>query len=367
MWIIEPNFNYDATIELKASNIKKLTLCTVVTIVLLLQTACRDRDSGNAATVRVTAISLPGTPWDTGWVRFEQRVVAHPLSDAVDLAMYTRGQLGSEESMLTNLRRGRIHIGGYSLQGASSMVPELSMLLAPYLFESSDEVDFVMDEYLVDAFSRLFAAQGARFLQWAEVGWTNLYSVEPILSPAQAAGRAMRSSPALGARAFGKALGMDLISITFPEVIPALQTGLIEGGQSGTVMFALAGMGKEAPHLTLTRHAFDTGLIIANAKWWDNLPQDARTVLQDSFDKVQEGREGVRVVERALLGGGFADIGVMVHDLTAEQRDAWRQVAVQSHQDLIDDIGGAAQEVYDIIIEGKRAFREKSKTELGQK
>lgn len=279
--------------------------------------------------------------------------------------MYTRGQLGSEESMLTNLRRGRIHIGGYSLQGASSMVPELSILLAPYLFESSDEVDFVMDRYLVEAFTRLFAAQGAQFLQWAEVGWTNLYSVEPILTPAQAEGRAMRSSPALGARAFGESLGMDLISITFPEVIPALQTGLIEGGQSGTVMFALAGMGKEAPNMTLTRHAFDTGLIIANAKWWQGLRPAARQVLQDSFDKVQEGREGVRIVERELLQSGFAEMGVTVHDLDPDARDAWRQIAIRSHQGLIDDIGGDAQEIYDIIQEGKRAFREKRSTAGG--
>lgn len=358
MWIIQAVFNYDADSDTREQTIKYFTLAVAGMFVALLVVGCRQPNADGPANVRVTAISLPGTPWDDGWVRFEQRVASHPSSREIDLAMYTRGQLGSEESMLTNLRRGRIHIGGYSLQGASSMVPELSILLAPYLFESSDEVDFVMDRYLVEAFTRLFAAQGAQFLQWAEVGWTNLYSVEPILTPEQAAGRAMRSSPALGARAFGKSLGMDLISITFPEVIPALQTGLIEGGQSGTVMFALAGMGKEAPHITLTRHAFDTGLIIANAQWWQGLKPAARRVLQDSFDKVQEGREGVRIVERELLKAGFAEMGVTVHQLDSEGRNAWRNIALQSHQALIDDIGGDAQEIYDIIQAGKKAFKE---------
>ena len=65
------------------------------------------------------------------------------------------------------------------------MVPELGVLLAPYLFTSEEEVDFAMDQHLREVFTRLFAEKGLTFLRWGEVGWTSIYGIRPIMSPAE--------------------------------------------------------------------------------------------------------------------------------------------------------------------------------------
>ncbi len=340
--------------------IRRASLILLSTM-MLISCGSDDEQSASAASgpgpaeLRVAANSAPGTPWHDMWVRFEQGL-AQQAPEAIDLQLFVTGQLGGEEATLSSLRRGRIQMGGYSLQGASSIVPELSMILAPYLFNSPAEVDFVMDQYLNELVAELFADKGLHFVQWAEVGWTHVFSREPILMPDDARGEPLRASTAPGARAFGKAIGSDLISIPFPEIVPGLQTGLIEGGQSGIGMYALTGIAKEAPHLTLTAHAFDTGVVLINKKWWDALPESSQAAIRASLDEVQFSRRDVRRVIADIQQRQLAELGVTVHELNDAQRQAWRDAADQTHVELVADVGGRAQEMYDAIIAGKRAF-----------
>ena len=118
--------------------------------------------------MRITAVAAPGTPWHDSWDYFAEQLAKDP-EQGFDPRFYLSGQLGSEESALSQLRRGRVQLGGFSLQGASNVVPELGILMSPYLFTSYAEVDHAMDNYLLPAFDELFAARGLVLLSWAEV------------------------------------------------------------------------------------------------------------------------------------------------------------------------------------------------------
>jgi TRAP-type transport system periplasmic protein len=307
--------------------------------------------------LKVAAITQPGTPWNRLYEGFEQRLRASPDGQRFDLELFILGQLGSEENNLTNLRRGRLQFGGYSLQGASSMVPELSIILAPYLFESEAEVDFVMDQYLREPFSALFDAQGAVLLDWTEVGWTHLYSTMPIVNPDDARGIALRASTAPGAQLFGDMIGSRVISIPFPEVTSALQTGMIQGGQTGIGIYALAGLANEAKHFTLTQHAYDTGVLVANKAWFESLDPAARDAFKNALGTPADSRAFIRSVLNELLADTIPKSGATIHALTPEQRAAWQQKTVGSHERLIAKIGGQAQMIFDQIQVGKAAFR----------
>ena len=323
-------------------------------LLLTLLSGCEASRPG-VETVRVVSLSVPGTPWHDLWLRFGQRLAALERDD-IEAELFITGEIGSEETSLANLRRGRVQIGGFSLQGIATVVPELSLLLAPYLFESRDEVDFVLDNFMTAEFDALLAERGMQLLQWAEVGWTNIYSREPLAGPPSAAGLPMRASNALGSRVFAEAIGADLIPVTFSEVIPALQTGLIRSGQSGIGMFAIAGIAREASYLTLTEHAFDSGLIVANRDWFLGLSDEHRRIIIESMDTTAQARRAIRAaLDR--MSAGFADAGVTVTTPTAEQQRAWRATTEGSHQRMVERIGGSAPQIYAAILEAKAAYR----------
>ncbi len=305
--------------------------------------------------VVIGAAGAIDTPWHDGWKRFERRVyeAGYP---GLELQMSVNSQLGTEETILTQARRGRIQYAGTSLHGMSSTIPELSVILSPYLFDSYEEVDFVTDNYLTPVFTEMLAERGLTFIQWSEVGWNHVYCREPRVEPAEFRGVKMRASTAIAPQVFTDAIGADNIPLPFDETLPALQTGLIECGQSGAGQYLLSGIAEEAPHYTLTRHAYDSGIQFANSQWYNSLPEEVRQVLANALDGQQENRDIVREVvanqEREWQEAGR----VTFYDLSDEQKARWREAAQGSHQKLIDRIGGRAQEIYELILEGKADF-----------
>ena len=339
--------------------------------VLLLAALCASGCGQNRQTeadeeklvVVVGAAGAVNTPWHDGWLRFEQRVkeAAYP---GLELQLFVNGQIGTEETIMANVRRGRVQYAGTSLHGTSSAVPELSVILAPYLFESYAEVDFVTDHYLTPLFTEMLAERGLTFLQWSEVGWNHVYCREPRLEPEAFRGVKMRASTAIAPQVFTETIGANNIPLPFDETLPALQTGLVECGQSGIGQYLLSGIAEEAPHYMLTRHAYDSGVQYANSQWYESLPEDARAVLLEALDEQQENRD---IVRRAVAEQKreWQQAGrVAFHALSEAQRERWRQTAEGAHEILLERIGGRAGEVYDRILAGKADFaaREKEAT-----
>lgn len=309
--------------------------------------------------VRVLAVTVPGTPWHDMWVRFG--AAADELADPrIRVELFVLSQFGPEENMIANLRRNRAQIAGLSLQGASQVVPELNLLLAPYLFESQEELDYILDNYLLEAYSELLEAQGLTIIQWADVGWTHIYARQPRLYPSEIQGQRLRTSRASGARIFGRVLEANQIVLPFTDVIPSLQTGLIDGGQSGVGMYAMAGIASEAPHLMLTAHSYDAGLIVANAEWWHGLDDEVRNQVRQTLDPVDKTRRDVRDLIARLEGGLRANPNVTVHDLTEQQHSEWRAASAGATELLIEQIGGRAAEIYERIRAGKASFADRS-------
>lgn len=328
--------------------------CLLLAAALLI--GCVDKDERER--VRVTAVTVPGTPWHQMWVDFAA-AAQRDYPDAINIELFILSQFGPEEAMIANLRRNRVQMAGLSLQGAAQLVPELNLLLAPYLFESQAELDFILDNYLLEAYSRLLEARNVTIIQWADVGWTHLYASEATLNPESVQGRRMRTSRAAGARVFGRMLDINQIVLPFTDLLPALQTGLVEGGQSGVGMYALAGMANEAPHLILTGHAYDSGLIVANARWWHGLDENTRAKIRASLDPVDKTRVDVRSLIGRIKAGIVANPEVFVHDLEPAQRQAWREASAGGMDWLIEEVGGESEMIRDRIMSGKAAFRER--------
>jgi len=318
--------------------------------------ACENKSDPLVA--RVGAVSFPGTPWHESWMAIKNNLTAN--NAPVTLDMYLSGELGTEEYVYSQIRRGRTQIGGFSLQGSAAVVPEISMLLSPYLFDSYEEVDFVTDNYVTPFFEELFADKGLVILSWSEVGWTSYYATTPIRTPADLAGKKLRSSKALSSQVMIKSIDGNTVPLPFPDIIPSLQTGLIDGGESSSIFYALVGTAKEAPYLTLTKHAFDTGLIIASKDWIDALSPEARQSVFDAIPPIQDLRHMVRKYEVDVLKEP-EKFGIQeLHELTDLERAAWKEKTKDNHKVLIERIGGRSQELYDLIQIGKRAFARKN-------
>jgi TRAP-type C4-dicarboxylate transport system substrate-binding protein len=299
------------------------------------------------------AFALPKSIDEQLWIRFEQ-LVEQQVPD-FDVRLVIRGETGPEEATFAALRRGRIHIAGGSFAGVATIVPEISILSAPFLFDSEAEVDFVMDQFMYPAFDALFAAKGLRLLQWTDVGWVNLYAKRVILTPEAARGVRLRASSALASQAFIAQIGGDTITMPFSDVLPSLQTGLIDGGVTSVTMYSLSGITSEAPNYVLTQHSYDMGVLLANAKWLAGTSAAAQRAIATGFGGAAQTRRNARGSVHELMQS-LPTKGVRIYVPSPLERAAWRAAAWPAHEKLLDRIGGQARQIYAQLLAGKRAF-----------
>lgn len=284
----------------------------------------------------------------------EKRLELH-FGDSTDVILLIDGQVGTEESMIATVRRGRAQLSMLSTPGTSAAIPELSFLMAPFLFDSFEEADFVLDNYVTDMVERLFADKGLHFIQWIDSGWFNVFARTPVRTPADIQNMRMRAAGGPAARVFLQEAGADVAQLPFADLVPGLQTGLLNGGATNTPMYRTVALYELAPYITMTRHGINPGAIFANKRWFDRLNADSQAVVMEGISPTAVVRQHVR--EEGIEAVAFsAAQGATIIELRPEERQQWIDATRDSHHILIDEIGGETAALYDLIQAGKSAF-----------
>jgi len=313
----------------------------------------RDAVGPRSEVAYASAFSMPKSVDEAFWLEFEARI--EKALPNFDIRLLIRGETGPEEQAFAGVRRGRLQIVGGSFAGVASLVPEIALLSVPFLFDTEDEVDYVMDKYMLEPFRDLFAAKGLDLLHWTDVGWVNLYDKQPFRVPEAARGRRLRSSTSIASQAFIRELGADTITMPFTDVVPSLQTGLIEGGVTSATMYSLSGISTEAPHYILTRHSYDMGVLAASSEWMRDLGAEERAVIAIGFGGAAQARATARASVRRTMES-LPGQGVRLYVLSDEERERWRVASWPAHEKLVEQIGGDARRIYETLLSGKAAF-----------
>ncbi|MCC5866966.1 MAG: TRAP transporter substrate-binding protein [Gammaproteobacteria bacterium] len=306
--------------------------------------------------VTIGGTAAPRTAGEEQWLMFQRAVEGS--DEGFSLRMLIYGQLGSEEQLVSGLRRGRVQFANLSAMAASTVLPEFALLYAPYLFDSYEEADYVFDNYLTSRFRDMLAERGMHLITWNEIGFHHVYGKRPLLTPADMRGVRFRVSASPASQLFAQAVGADRISIGFGDIVPSLQTNLIDAGENGVPLYARTGIAGEAPHLTLTAHSLGMSVIVAEKGWWDGLTDSQRELFGTAFPSIQITRSMIREEIDRDLAISETELGFTSHELTPEQRAQWIEATRGTHEPLIRTLGGQSREIYELIQQGRAAYQQ---------
>ena len=329
-------------------------LYTIVFLMLLVL-SCDSSNESDVIEMTIAGTAIPNTVGEEHFLNFKKEVDAQS-EGTLKLKMLVHGQLGSEENLVSGLRRNRVHFANLSAIITSTLIPETALLYAPYLFDNEEEADFVYDNYLTQIFTELLAAKGLQFISWSEIGFHNVYGKEPILLPEDAKGKRYRVSASLSSRYFAEAIEADLIPMGYAEIVQSLQTGLIEAGDNSVALYAKRGIDQEAPYYTLTRHSLGMSIMVARKVWWDELTARQQQLIKDAWPGTTILRQSLRAEVASDLANAVS-LGIVVHELSDSNRELWKQATQGQAERLADQIGGRAREVLNLITEGKKQFQ----------
>jgi TRAP-type C4-dicarboxylate transport system substrate-binding protein len=274
-----------------------------------------------------------GTPWSTQLASIKKRIETES-AQRVKIKLFLGSSLGSEIEMAQDTARGeRLQGGGFSTgaMGTALKLPLLELPELPYLFKNTAQADAVLDDVLYEPVSKALATKNIKLYAWAENGWRNFATkTGPIRSPADLSKLKMRAQESATHMDMYSALGVKAVSKPISEVLPSLNTGIVDGFDNTPLFSMAAGWMEPVKFYTLSRHIYQPAAVVYTKSYVDKMPPDLQAILlKDAKAESVRGRAGVRKLEGELLET-MKSQGKQVVELTEEERKLFRQACKQS-------------------------------------
>jgi TRAP-type transport system periplasmic protein len=266
--------------------------------------------------------------------------------------------VGNEQEMHQQVVRGRLQAGASSFAGGAIIVPEGTVFNTPYLWKNDEERAWVTDNYGLPVAKKLYAEKGLELILVSDVGWNDMVCKTACLTPDSIKGQKMRVSPSPASRIVFKQLGANGVQMPLSEFWPGLQSGLVSGGDLPFLFYVTTPAAQSAPHYVLTRHYHHPSTFIVNKALFDGLKPALREKMLKALPDANWARKQVADTEGPKMKE-FVAKGGFVHELSNAQREAWAVVIRPGQAEMIQAIGGKAQEVFTALNDGKKVWAEK--------
>lgn len=228
----------------------------------------------------------------------------------VEIAVYAGSTLGTDQQMI-NLTRGGAVDGVISgSTNFNGMVAQTAALELPFIFRSSDHAYKVLDGKIGQGLLQEFGKHNLKGLAYWENGWRELTNNKrPVVTPEDAKGLKIRSTPnPFHIKAF-QLLGMNPSPLAIAELYSALETRAFDAQEHPLPVFWTSKFYEVQKFLTLTHHAYSPSIVVVNKAKFDAMPQDYQKALLESaqecaaFQRDLNARESRRIVEEVKKMG----------------------------------------------------------------
>ncbi len=279
--------------------------------------------------IKMATLAPEGSPWHQ--VLEDVSAAWRELSAGqVQLKIYAGGVVGDESDMVRKMRIGQVHAAALTAEGLSYIDKGIYALSLPLLVRDYGELDWIRAR-VEPELRRRYEAKGFVVLAWADVGWVYWFTRRPVRTPADLRRQRIFSwagdahTPRLW-----KAAGFEAVSLSAVDVLPGLQTGLIDAVQTSPLTVASFQWFGTARYMTNMPWATLTGGLIVTRTAWERVPADLRprllAAVQTQALRIKNeirhsDAEAVRVMR---------EHGLTVVDITPEEEAQWEHL-VQEH------------------------------------
>ena len=269
------------------------TAVAVVAAFLFLAPA-RPAAGAEPIVIKMATLAPEGSSWfkvlqdmGEGWKK--------ATNGAVTLRIYPGGVSGDEDAVIRKMRVGQLQAGAVTGMGLAYLDRSFYALHVPMMYASDEEFDFVR-ERLSPVLERKLEEKGMIVLNWGDAGWIHFFSKKPFTRPEEV--KEMKLYAGAGDTSLlqlYKEAGFNPVPLTTIDILPGLQSGLINAFDT-TPLVALAfqwfGL---APHMADLRWAPLTGATIIEKKAWLSIPENLRPkILEEARNAGGHLREEIR-------------------------------------------------------------------------
>ncbi len=238
--------------------------------------------------------------------------------------VYTDGTQGGEADTVRRMRVGQLNAAMLSVVGLSEIDPSVSALQKiPRLYRNWAEVEYVIGGLREELEKRLHE-KGFVAVFWAEAGWVQLFSREPVQRPEDL--KSMKIFAWAGDPPqvqIMKEMGYQPIVLETADMLAGLQSGLIDVVLAPAV-FALAGQFyAEASHMLRLNWVPIVGALVVTRRAWEAMRPQARAALLAAGETAVERVRAERLRLESDAIGAMQARGLTLHEIAPDSAVAW--------------------------------------------
>lgn len=236
-------------------------------------------------TIRFATLAPANSPWMK--VMQELNIELGEKTDGeVSFKFYPNMSMGNESDVIRKMRMGQINAAGFTGFGLGMVASEIRIFELPFLFESTTELNYVMDKAVEDMRKKLLD-RGYVLLGWADVGWVYFFSVgkeisEPKdfkdLKPWMWQGDPLAES-------FYHELGKSPVSLPITDVNLSLQTGLIDAVYCSPIAALALQWFTQLNYVSTIPFTYAIGAVLVDVKTFNKLSQPHQDILLELSTK----------------------------------------------------------------------------------
>ena len=273
--------------------------------------------------IKLGTVAPDGSPWHETLLEVAQQWKA--LSNGrVTVRIYAGGVAGDDSDMLRKIRIGQLHATALTTVTLIDIVPDIEAISFPMSVQTDGEFDYVIEK-LGPEFEARLAEKGFKVLTWSCAGWAHFFTKEPVVTPEDMKKRKlfMWGSDTTYLELL-KVSGFHPVPLAITDLLPSLQTGLVDAFAAPPTAALAFQWFALAPHMTDFRWQPLPGTTVVSMRQWNKIPAD----LQPKLEAVarQAGarlQKRIRELEQEALTA-MKDHGLTVHAVSEEAEEQWR-------------------------------------------
>lgn len=231
-------------------------------------------------------VGAPGSLFASSAEEFATRANAQ-LEGKAKVVVFGSSQLGKDKELLQKLKLGTVDFALPSTV-MSSVVDQFGVFEMPYLVKNRTHMGRIESSVFWKDLAPLAEEKGYKVIGVWENGFRHITNnVRPVNVPADLQGLKLRTPKGKWRVKMFKTYGANPTPMSFSEVFSALQTGTIDGQENPYAQIYSAKFQEVQKYLSITGHVYTPAYVTVGAKRWAELPEDVRSVLENTARQVQ--------------------------------------------------------------------------------
>jgi TRAP-type C4-dicarboxylate transport system substrate-binding protein len=229
-------------------------------------------------TIKLGTLAPQGSTWHDLLKEMGQRW-EQASGGQVKLRIYAGGAQGSEGDMVRKLGIGQLQAAAITNVGMHDVIPEPQGLSVPFLFHDEAQMECAFEK-VRPRLDEALARRNLVALQWSRVGAIHLFCNSPRRAPAEmkdAKVWAWEGDPK-SVEAF-RAAGLHPVVLSATDIVPSLQTGMIDCVPSVPLYVLTARFFERANHMMDAPWSYMVGATIIRKDTWEKIAPDVREKL----------------------------------------------------------------------------------------